>query len=58
MDYSVASVDETKAHIVLKEGQRVDENDESFQIISKACVFVKEDNKWKMKFTSVCYKAA
>jgi len=45
MDYSVASVDETKAHIVLKEGLRVDENDEPFQIISRVCVFVKKDNK-------------
>jgi len=45
VDYSVVSVDEAKAHIVLKEGLRVDEKDEPFQTIRGIYVFVKEDNK-------------
>lgn len=52
----MVSVDEAKAHIVLKEGLRVDEIDEPFQIISGMYVFVKEDDKWKMKFSSAFYK--
>ena len=52
MDVSVVAVDEAKAHVLMREGLRIDENDDPIERVSAFYVFIKEDGDWRMKFVS------
>ena len=48
-------ISEEKAHLVLKEALRVKVNNEPLEEISSFYIFIKEDNKWKIKFSSAFF---
>ncbi len=51
----VVEINEEKAHLVLKEALRVKDNNEPLEQISSFYIFIKEDNKWKIKFSSAFF---
>ena len=55
LSIDVVEIDEEKAHLVLKEAQRVKDNNEPLEQISSFYIFIKEDNKWKIKFSSAFF---
>ena len=55
LSIDVVEIDEEKAHLVLKEALRVKDNNEPLEQISSFYIFIKEDNKWKIKFSSAFF---
>ena len=52
LSIDVVEINEKKAHLILKEALRVKDNNEPLEEISSFYIFIKEDNKWKRKFSS------
>ena len=48
-------VNQEKAHLVLKEALRVKDNNAPLEEISSFYIFIKENNKWKIKFSSAFF---
>ena len=55
LNIDVVEINEEKAHLVLKEALRVKDNNEPLEEISSFYIFIKEDNKWKIKFSSAFF---
>ena len=55
LSIDVVEINEEKAHLVLKEALRVKDNNEPLEQISSFYIFIKEDNKWKIKFSSAFF---
>ena len=55
LSIDVVEINEVKAHLILKEALRVKDNNEPLEEISSFYVFIKEDNKWKIKFSSAFF---
>ena len=55
LSIDVVEISEEKAHLVLKEALRVKDNNEPLEEISSFYIFIKEDNKWKIKFSSAFF---
>ena len=55
LSIDVVEINEKKAHLVLKEALRVKDNNEPLEQISSFYIFIKEDNKWKIKFSSAFF---
>ena len=55
LSIDVVEINEEKAHLVLKEALRVKDNNEPLEEISSFYIFIKEDNKWKIKFSSAFF---
>ena len=55
LSIEVVEVNEEKAHLVLKEALRVKDNNQPFEEISSFYIFIKENSKWKIKFSSTFY---
>ena len=55
LSIDVVEVNEEKAHLVLKEALRVKDNNEPLEEISSFYIFIKENNKWKIKFSSAFF---
>ena len=55
LNIDVVEVNEEKAHLVLKEALRVRDNNEPLEEISSFYIFIKENNKWKIKFSSAFF---
>ena len=55
LNIDVVEINEEKAHLVLKEALRVKDNNEPLEEISSFYTFIKEDNKWKIKFSSAFF---
>ena len=55
LNIDVVEVNEEKAHLVLKEALRVKDNNEPLEEISSFYIFIKENNKWKIKFSSAFF---
>ena len=55
LSIDVVEVNEEKAHLVLKEALRVKDNNEPLEVISAFYIFIKENNKWKIKFSSAFF---
>ena len=55
LSIDVVEINEVKAHLVLKEALRVKDNNEPLEEISSFYIFIKEDNKWKIKFSSAFF---
>ena len=55
LSIDVVEVNEKKAHLVLKEALRVKDNNEPLEEISSFYIFIKENNKWKIKFSSAFF---
>ena len=55
LNIDVVEINEDKAHLVLKEALRVKDNNEPLEEISSFYIFIKEDNKWKIKFSSAFF---
>ena len=55
LNIDVVEINEEKAHLVLKEALRVKDNNEPLEQISSFYIFIKEDNKWKIKFSSAFF---
>ena len=55
LSIDVVEIDEEKAHLVLKEALRVKDNNEPLEQISSFYIFIKEDNKWKIIFSSAFF---
>ena len=48
-------VNDEKAHLVLKEALRVKDNKAPLEEISSFYIFVKDNKKWKIKFSSAFF---
>ena len=48
-------INKGKAHLILKEALRVKDNNEPLEEISSFYIFIKEDDKWKIKFSSAFF---
>ena len=55
LSIDVVEINEEKAHLVLKEALRVKDNNEPLEEISSFYIFIKEDDKWKIKFSSAFF---
>ena len=55
LSIDVVEINEKKAHLILKEALRVKDNNEPLEEISSFYIFIKEDNKWKIKFSSAFF---
>ena len=55
LSIDVVEINEVKAHLILKEALRVKDNNEPLEEISSFYIFIKEDNKWKIKFSSAFF---
>ena len=55
LSIDVVEINEDKAHLNLKEALRVKDNNEPLEQISSFYIFIKEDNKWKIKFSSAFF---
>ena len=55
LNIDVVEINEEKAHLILKEALRVKDNNEPLEEISSFYIFIKEDNKWKIKFSSAFF---
>ena len=55
LSIDVVEINEEKAHLVLKEALRVKDNNEPLEEISSFYIFIKEDNEWKIKFSSAFF---
>ena len=55
LSIDVVEVNNEKAHLVLKEALRVKDNNEPLEEISSFYIFVKENKKWKIKFSSAFF---
>ena len=55
LSIDVVEINEEKAHLILKEALRVRDNNEPLEEISSFYIFIKEDNKWKIKFSSAFF---
>ena len=55
LSIDVVEINEEKAHLVLKEALRVKDNNEPLEQISSFYIFIKEDDKWKIKFSSAFF---
>ena len=55
LSIDVVEISEEKAHFVLKEALRVKDNNKPLEEISSFYIFIKEDNKWKIKFSSAFF---
>ena len=55
LSIDVIEINEVKAHLILKEALRVKDNNEPLEEISSFYIFIKEDNKWKIKFSSAFF---
>ncbi len=55
LSIDVVEINEEKAHLVLKEALRVKDKNEPLEEISSFYIFIKEDDKWKIKFSSAFF---
>ena len=55
LNIDVVEINEEKAHLVLKEALRIKENNGPIEQISSFYIFIKEDNKWKIKISSAFF---
>ena len=55
LSIDVVEINEVKAHLILKEALRVKDNNEPLEEISSFYIFIKEDDKWKIKFSSAFF---
>ena len=55
LSIDVVEINEVKAHLILKEALRVKDNNEPLEEISSFYIFIKEDYKWKIKFSSAFF---
>ena len=55
LSIDVVEINEEKAHLILKEALRVKDNNEPLEEISSFYIFIKENNKWKIKFSSAFF---
>ena len=55
LSIDVVEINEEKAHLVLKEALRVKDNNEPLEEISSFYIFIKENDKWKIKFSSAFF---
>ena len=55
LSIDVVEINDEKAHLNLKEALRVKSNNEPLEEISSFYIFIKEDNKWKIKFSSAFF---
>ena len=55
LSIDVVEVNGKKADLVLKEALRVKDNNEPLKEISSFYIFIKENNKWKIKFSSAFF---
>ena len=55
LSIDVVEINDEKAHLNLKEALRVKNNNEPLEEISSFYIFIKEDNKWKIKFSSAFF---
>ena len=55
LSIDVVEINEKKAHLILKEALRVKNNNEPLEKISSLYIFIRENNKWKIKFSSAFF---